>query len=98
MRRAFVIFLILLFPLNVFALSMSVASMPQARRQHARRGSPRMHPICPAMGDIDADEPPAGYDFHDSVNEAGRLRPAVLPDRCRPRTRLCARASRLFRR
>ena len=80
MRRAFVIFLILLFPLNVFALSMSVASMPQAAgSMHDALAADAME--MPAIGDIDADEPPAGHDFHDSVNEAGRLRPAVLPDR-----------------
>jgi hypothetical protein len=83
MRRALVIFLILLFPLNVFALSMSVASMQQA--------GPSVHAAVvpdaldmPAIGDIDADEPPAGHDFHDSVTEAGRLQPAVLPDRLPP--------------
>jgi len=91
MRRAFVIFLILLFPLNVFALSMSVASMPQAgARSHAATAwadSAAVAPdalAIPAIGDIDADEPPAGHDFHDSVNEAGRLQPAVLPDRLPP--------------
>ena len=83
MRRAFVIFLILLFPLNVFALSMSVASMQQAGASvHAAVAPDAVE--MPAIGDIDADEPPAGHDFHDSVNEARRLRPAVLPDRLPP--------------
>lgn len=86
MRRAFVIFLILLFPLNVFALSMSVASMPQdgASLHPVQAVLAAEAPDSPSIGDIDADEPPAGYDFHDSVNEAERLRPAVLPDRSPP--------------
>lgn len=86
MRRAFVIFLILLFPLNVFALSMSVASMPQdgASVHPAHAVLAADAPDMPAIGDVDADEPPAGHDFHDSVNEAGRLQPAVLPDRLPP--------------
>jgi hypothetical protein len=83
MRRAFVIFLILLFPLNVFALSMSVASMQQAGvSAHAAVAADAL--AMPAIGDVDADEPPAGHDFHDSVNEAGRPQPAVLPDRLPP--------------
>lgn len=82
MRRAFVIFLILLFPLNVFALSMSVASMQQAGASVHAAVTPDAVDM-PAIGDIDADEPPAGHDFHDSVSEAGRPPPAVLPDRLR---------------
>jgi len=83
MRRALVIFLILLFPLNVLALSMSVASMQQAGAStHAVVAADA--PDMPAIGDIDADEPPAGHDFHDSVNQAGRLRPAVAADRLPP--------------
>jgi len=83
MRRAFVIFLILLFPLNVFALSMSVASMQQAGASAHAAVTPDAVDMT-AIGDIDADEPPAGHDFHDSVNEAGRPQPAVLPDRLPP--------------
>lgn len=83
MRRAFVIFLILLFPLNVFALSTAVASMQQAGT--TPQASVAMDALeMPALSDIDADEPPAGYDFHDSVNEAGAPLPAVLPDRSPP--------------
>ena len=88
MRRVFLIFLILLFPLNVLALSTSVASM-----QQAGAAAPAVAvwmdgavvdadtPELASIGDIDADEPPAGHDFHDSVNDAGRPLPAVLPDR-----------------
>jgi len=83
MRRAFVIFLILLFPLNVFALSLSVASIPQAGvGAHAALAADAL--AMPAIGDVDADEPPAGHDFHDSVSEAGRPQPAVLPGRLPP--------------
>ena len=87
MRRAFVIFLILLFPLNVFALSMSVSSMQSGAVQHvtlAADGDAMGAPDMQAMGDPDSDEPPAGYDFHDSVNEEGRLQSAALPGRSRP--------------
>ena len=81
--------LILLFPLNVFALSMSVASMQTCAVQGlANAGGATADatgaPDIQAMGDPDSDEPPAGYDFHDSVNEEGRLQPAALPGRSRP--------------
>lgn len=88
MRRAFVIFLILLFPLNVLALSLSVASMQQTG------ASERVGAFAPAdgaaapdlqtLGDVDADEPPAGTDFHDSVNEEGHLQSVALPGRLAP--------------
>ena len=83
MRRVFVIFLILLFPLNVFALSVSVSSMGQ--------GAAIEHVMTPALadagsnldqplGDLDPDEPPSGMDFHDSVYAAGPPAPALPPD------------------
>lgn len=94
MRRAFVIFLILLFPLNVCALSMSVSSLQQAAITTQLTASAsascdsiadaEADAVMPSMGDFDADEPPAGYDFHDSVNEEGRLQPAMLPARLVP--------------
>lgn len=92
MRRVFVIFLILLFPLNVCALSMSVSSLQQAAITTQLTASASCDSIAdaeadavmPSMGDFDADEPPAGYDFHDSVNEEGRLQPAMLPARLVP--------------
>jgi hypothetical protein len=98
MRRVFVIFLILLFPLNVSALSMSVASLQLAGMTSHDISSASCDaladsdaaPAMESMGDLDSDEPPAGYDFHDSVDEAwwlqcamrpGRLVPAPLPSR-----------------
>jgi hypothetical protein len=86
MRRAFVIFLILLFPLNVFALSMSVSSIGQARAtEHATPSAAIVAdaagaPELPAMGDLDPDEPPSGMDFHDSVSGEGQVQPALRPD------------------
>ena len=91
MRRAFVIFLILLFPLNVFALSMSVSSIGQARAtEHATLSAAAIvadvadvtagAPELTAMGDLDPDEPPSGMDFHDSVSGEGQVRPAFQPD------------------
>jgi hypothetical protein len=88
MRRAFVIFLILLFPLNVFALSMSVSSIQQAD------ASGQVLPSAPAdsggdagmdlelasLGDLDPDEPPSGMDYHDSVSGPGRVLPALPSD------------------
>lgn len=89
MRRAFVIFLILLFPLNVFALSMSVSSMQAGAVQGLTAAGDAAAdgtgvPDIQAMGDPDSDEPPAGYDFQDSLNEEGRLQPAALSGRSRP--------------
>ncbi|MFC5461794.1 hypothetical protein [Massilia niabensis] len=85
MRRAFVIFLILLFPLNVFALSMSVSSMQQAGVMEPVNPAPGAvadaAPDFQSIGDIDPDEPPTGTDFHDSVHKEGRLQLAALPDR-----------------
>ncbi|KQQ96494.1 hypothetical protein [Massilia sp. Leaf139] len=78
MRRAFVIFLILLFPLNVFALSMSVSSMGQADAPHVSASDA---PAMQSMGDIDADEPPTGTDFHDSLDAPAPPRLALLPGR-----------------
>lgn len=95
MRRVFVIFLILLFPLNVLALSMSVASMQPVASMQAVLASAHAdadagvdadagHAAGPADGqpacDVDPDEPPAGTDAHDWVSREARLRPVVLPD------------------
>ena len=92
MRRVFVIFLILLFPLNVFALSMSVASdrhaaaveqvMPAAL---ADAGTDVEQPVDqpvhqPSLGELDPDEPPSGMDYHDSVSGEGHLAPPLPPD------------------
>lgn len=77
MRRVLVIFLILLFPLNVFALSMSAASLPAALQQAEVPG----HVLAADVGgadtdtdiDIDPDEPPAGADLHYIVCRGGAL-------------------------
>lgn len=89
MRRAFVIFLILLFPLNVFALSMSVSSTgPAHATEHAAPSAAAAivadgaagAPELGAMGDLDPDEPPSGMDFHDSVSGEGQVQPPLRPD------------------
>lgn len=73
MRRAFVLFLILLFPLNVFALSMSVATLgQQAPAALAGAGQDGAFD-CDNACDIDPDEPPSGAQLHYIVD---RDRPA----------------------
>ena len=78
MRRVLVIVLILLFPLNVFALSMS-ASLLQAATAYATE--PAHAPslahftdlptggalTCALACDVDPDEPPGHQDLHDIV-------------------------------
>lgn len=91
MRRLFVIWLILLFPLNVLAMSMSVAAF-----EHAQHGQQQSHvePAAPGAdtwfshlfdtqsgGDLDSDEPPAVADLHDQVNEEDQLQLVLLPGR-----------------
>ncbi|QBE65441.1 hypothetical protein [Pseudoduganella lutea] len=94
MRRLFVIFLALLFPLNVLALSMSVSSMTFPSTSFPSTSFPSAHPGVAAspdalaalpdlavddiVFDIDPDEPPAGMDFHDTVHGAVR-QPAAFP-------------------
>lgn len=87
MRRFFVIFLILLFPLNVLALSLSVATAGTgtAIAQAEPGASASVDAACldaasPDTGldiattsDLDPDEPPAGMDLHDIVD----LRPGL---------------------
>jgi hypothetical protein len=90
MRRAFVIFLILLFPLNVFALSMSVSSIQQAGAvEHVLPSAPADSGGDAGMdldfelalpGDLDPDEPPSGMDHHDSVSGPGQVLPALASD------------------
>lgn len=91
MRRVFVIFLILLFPLNVLALSMSASSMQQASVAapsacaQAAAGdfladSASTGPSDgQAGGDIDPDEPPSSGDFHEPVDQHGGLRLPLPP-------------------
>jgi len=88
MRRAFVIFLILLFPLNVLALSWSVATQPAAAVQ--AEASPVADTDTDSFFaklfaadttlDIDPDEPPP-MDLHDIVNHEAALQFTTLPVR-----------------
>jgi len=90
MRRVLVIFLVLLFPLNVFALSMSAATLAQPAGAKAH-----VHALAAAAddgagsdagsdsggndpNDIDPDEPPSGADLHYIVGQAGCLQFAGL--------------------
>jgi hypothetical protein len=90
MRRALVIFLILLFPLNVSALCISAASVQQSasETEYVNASKPATADSYStgaadweSQGDIDMDEPPASADFHDSMNERIQLRFPVLPAR-----------------
>ena len=77
MRRILVIFLILLFPLNVMALSMSVSMVPHdGASAHTRvtSGDAFQGDTNP---DIDPDEPPATAELHDLMNQDGCLQLAV---------------------
>jgi hypothetical protein len=91
MRRVLVIFLILLYPLNVFALSMSAASLAQpadaAERVHAPAdaglgdasgGATDCDGGCDIDFDIDPDEPHSGADLHYIVGQGGCLQAAGL--------------------
>ena len=78
MRRVFVIFLILLFPLNVLALSMSVSSDRQAAAvEHVMHADAGIDVDQPSLGELDPDEPPSGMDFHDTVSREGQAAPAL---------------------
>ncbi|MEX5746469.1 hypothetical protein [Massilia sp. X63] len=73
MRRILVIFLILLFPLNVFALSLSASTaQPGGAHEHATAvlsaGADALAD-AEARGDVDPDEPPSVADLHDLVNQ-----------------------------
>lgn len=90
MRRFFVICLILLLPLNMFALAMAASAMLPADVAHRVIASEPLVQSAPApvfaesylldnfncqtSCDIDPDEPPAGTDVHDSLNEEVGLR------------------------
>lgn len=99
MRRALVLFLILLFPLNVLALTTSLVQYGHA----AQRPDARAAIVAPADAaaaaaaaglaaaldcdtscDIDPDEPPAAGDLHAVLNEALRLQPAALSGTATP--------------
>ena len=90
MRRVFVICLILLLPLNMFALAMAASAMlPPEQVQRSIAAEPLVElasaPVfadaylpdnydCQTNCDIDPDEPPAGADVHDTINEELSLR------------------------
>jgi hypothetical protein len=84
MRRAFVIFLILLFPFNVFALSMSAAlagsagsavqtaaMAAMADTAMADDGGPSADADGACDIDPDPDEPPSGAELHYIVGHEG---------------------------
>jgi hypothetical protein len=88
MRRLFVIWLILLFPLNVLAMSMSVAAFQHdqpSALQHVEPATPVADTLFSHLfdtqngGDLDSDEPPAVADLHDQVNEEDKLQLVLLP-------------------
>jgi len=95
MRRFFVICLILLYPLNVLALSWSVASLQTGVTEHVLSQTPiasaaaAAHDAadlllaealdCKLTCDLDPDEPPSGADFLDTVNEADEPRFDGMP-------------------
>lgn len=78
MRRFLVLFLILLFPLNVLALSMSVSV------EHAGESTAMVLEADAFAGDrhgdVDPDEPPSVADLHDILHHEPSLRPAGPPD------------------
>lgn len=88
MRRILVVFLILLFPLNLLALSCSVASLDAAWTQGApgdEAGPSAAHaasdPADSSDGDLDPDEPPPGADPHDQLKQGAGLNASCAPDR-----------------
>ena len=88
MRRVLVIVLVLLFPLNVFALSMS-ASLLQAGFAPAPTETAASAPdiqagqglSCALACDLDPDEPPGHQDLHDIVHVDAAQRMAGPADR-----------------
>lgn len=96
MRRAFVIFLILLFPLNVLALSWSVATEPATMTAPADAPADTDSFFAKLFDadttlDLDPDEPPP-MDLHDIVNHEAGLQFITLPGRaasCHDARRQC---------
>lgn len=73
MRRILVIFLVLLFPLNVMALSMSVSTQQQeSGAVHAGLASGDAFQ-GDRNADVDPDEPPAAAELHDFMHHDGCL-------------------------
>jgi len=96
MRRFFVACLILLLPLNMFALAMTASLMLPADASHRVIASEPLAqsaqvPVfadsylpdnfnCQTSCDIDPDEPPTGHDVHDYVNADFGMRFADVTD------------------
>lgn len=85
MRRFFVICLILLLSPKMFAVAMAVPAVQIAdaqQRAFSQEGPTASHLSldCATACDIDPDEPPAGSDVHDSVNQEAYLPFAIFPD------------------
>jgi hypothetical protein len=88
MRRVFVIFLILLFPLSAFALSMSVSQLHQGQSMEQTQSPAPLADLgltgafdCDASCDIDPDEPPSGAELHYIVDQEKPLLAAGQPAR-----------------
>lgn len=84
MRRFLVLFLILLFPLNVFALSMSAATAQQGQDGAAALAVEAKASMGEVLGDADPDEPPSMADLHDILHHEPSLRLAGPPARAVP--------------
>lgn len=85
MRRFFVICLILLLSHKTFAAAMAAPAVQIADAQQqalVQQESSASHLLvdCASACDIDPDEPPAGADFHDSVNQEAVLPFAIFPE------------------
>lgn len=85
MRRFFVICLLLLLSHKLFAVSMAAPAVQiaDAQQRALSQEAPTTSHLsldCATACDIDPDEPPAGADFHDSVNHESVLRFAIFPD------------------
>lgn len=88
MRRVLVIVLILLFPLNVFALSLSASLFQADSAMDVQEPAVLAVTVQPADGhacelacDIDPDEPPGHQDLHDIIHLEAALRQAGPADR-----------------
>lgn len=90
MRRALVIFLVLLFPLNVLALSLSVSTAEARHAPQATSTPPASDALFGAVldidttSDLDSDEPPPGIDLHDILDVEAGLRLAALEEDAAP--------------
>lgn len=84
MQRFFVICLILLLPHKMFAAAMAAPAVQIAdEQQHAfqqKCTASYLAVDCAGACDIDPDEPPAGADFHDFVNQEAVPPIAMFPE------------------